>query len=168
MKRLMDAGNDDSDNEELYLQLSKTIYRPAVISEIIKDKLYLADRHIANDLETLENHGITRIIALGTIDDHDEYQIFDKIDYLHLFIDDAASETIDVYFNLCHKMIDEDHVVLVHCYAGISRSATIVIAYIMMSQKLCYEDALEFVRSKRSFICPNDGFQSQLMNFKFK
>ncbi|THD22958.1 Dual specificity protein phosphatase Mpk3 [Fasciola hepatica] len=53
--------------------------------------------------------------------------------------------------------------VLVHCAAGISRSPTVVIAYLMYSKRMQMRDAYEFVRSKRSSIAPNFNFLGQLL-----
>ena len=50
--------------------------------------------------------------------------------------------------------------------AGASRSATIVIAYLMWIKKMKYEDALNFVISKRPIVYPNDGFREQLKMFE--
>lgn len=48
-------------------------------------------------------------------------------------------------------------VVLVHCYFGVSRSATVVIAYIMKKYQLTYTEAFEKVKSKRHIVFPNQG-----------
>ena len=56
--------------------------------------------------------------------------------------------------------------ILVNCMIGSSRSATIVIAYIMWKQKMKYEDAFNFVKSKRKIINPNYGFKEQLKIFE--
>lgn len=42
--------------------------------------------------------------------------------------------------------------------AGVSRSATIVIAYLMKKRKLSYDDAFKFVKTRRVIVWPNDGF----------
>ena len=55
---------------------------------------------------------------------------------------------------------------MVHCAAGSSRSATIVIAYIMWSKKMPYKEAFEFVKSKRSVVSPNQAFKNQLQLFE--
>lgn len=52
--------------------------------------------------------------------------------------------------------------VLVHCAAGISRSSTIVVAYMMAKYGIEFDEAVQRVRSKRGCICPNTGFESQL------
>ena len=51
--------------------------------------------------------------------------------------------------------------VFVHCYKGVSRSATIVIAYLMLKCNIDLEDAVKMIRAKRK-IHPNDGFIRQL------
>ncbi|ALX27433.1 hypothetical protein GMAR_ORF58 [Golden Marseillevirus] len=54
--------------------------------------------------------------------------------------------------------------VLVHCMMGISRSATCVIAYLMLKQGMTLKDALSFVRKRRNCVSPNPGFIKQLQN----
>lgn len=56
--------------------------------------------------------------------------------------------------------------VLLHCLAGISRSPTLAIAYIMRSQGLDYEEARKFVKSRRPSISPNINFMGQLMVYE--
>ncbi|CAD8096229.1 unnamed protein product [Paramecium primaurelia] len=56
--------------------------------------------------------------------------------------------------------------VLVHCAAGVSRSAATVIAYLMRKQGMSFQEAFQFVRLKRSVVCPNFGFQRQLKQFE--
>ena len=48
--------------------------------------------------------------------------------------------------------------VLVHCFAGVSRSASIIIAYLMKEKNNTYKEAFSFVKAKRSIIDPNFGF----------
>lgn len=53
-------------------------------------------------------------------------------------------------------------VVLVHCFLGRSRSATIVLAYLMARRQMRLADALSFLRAIRPQIEPNRGFVRQL------
>ncbi|KNZ74835.1 Dual specificity protein phosphatase [Termitomyces sp. J132] len=56
--------------------------------------------------------------------------------------------------------------VLVHCVQGISRSATVVAAYLMWRRRVNTTEALEMVRAARDQIWPNPGFQEQLVLFE--
>lgn len=56
--------------------------------------------------------------------------------------------------------------VLVHCAAGVSRSTTAVVAYLMKTEGLDVEAALRQVRAKRPFVDPNEGFMAQLALYK--
>ena len=58
----------------------------------------------------------------------------------------------------------EEKIVLVNCAAGISRSSTIVIAYLMKYHGLKLREALVGVRDKRNIICPNKNFLQHLFN----
>jgi protein-tyrosine phosphatase len=55
--------------------------------------------------------------------------------------------------------------VYVHCYAGVSRSVTIVVAYLMNCCKWNLKTALAFVQTKRIVAKPNDGFIEQLKKY---
>lgn len=65
-------------------------------------------------------------------------------------------------FHFIDKNRQAGNNVLVHCRAGISRSSTIVIAYLIQKDRLSFEDALQLVRSSRPIVMPNKGFVKQL------
>lgn len=56
--------------------------------------------------------------------------------------------------------------VLVHCVAGVSRSVTITVAYLMARLKLNLNDAFSLVRSRKSNVAPNFHFMEQLFTFE--
>lgn len=56
--------------------------------------------------------------------------------------------------------------ILVHCAAGVSRSSTVVCAYLMKSKQMSAKDAVLHVHKKRSCICPNSGFMGQLFLYE--
>lgn len=58
--------------------------------------------------------------------------------------------------------------VLVHCQAGVSRSPTIVIAYLMRQFGISMNDAYNKVLQMRPIIAPNIAYYSQLMDFDAK
>ena len=56
--------------------------------------------------------------------------------------------------------------VLVHCLAGISRSVTVTVAYLMYSKSLSLNDAYDFVKTVKPNISPNFNFLGQLQDFE--
>lgn len=48
-----------------------------------------------------------------------------------------------------HSFLDDKKRVMVHCMAGITRSSTVVAAYLIIHKKMSYEDAIKYIRSKR-------------------
>lgn len=82
---------------------------------------------------------------------------------------DMESENLLDYLDVCLDFIEngrKEGSVLVHCFAGVSRSASIVTAYLMKHERVSQEDALESLRQSCKFVCPNDGFLEQLKMFE--
>jgi dual specificity MAP kinase phosphatase len=94
----------------------------------------------------------------------------DEFKYFCFPLVDQGDCDIKQYFVDTFKIIDEalsnNQNILVHCQAGISRSATIVIAYIIRKQKKTMDESLKFVQSKRSCVSPNLGFCGQLIRYE--
>ena len=55
---------------------------------------------------------------------------------------------------------------LVHCFAGVSRSASVVLAYLMREHGLSLRAAFKLAKAKRPFINPNEGFRVQLQKYE--
>lgn len=88
-----------------------------------------------------------------------------KINHFRILIGDNPSENIKCFFESSIKFISENIKkanVLVHCKAGVSRSATIVAAYLMKTRQLNYHEAINLLKSKRKLVDPNRGFMRQL------
>ncbi|XP_012781059.1 dual specificity protein phosphatase 19 isoform X3 [Ochotona princeps] len=60
----------------------------------------------------------------------------------------------------------KDGVVLVHCNAGVSRAAAIVIGFLMNSEEIPFISAFSLVKNARPSICPNSGFMEQLRTYQ--
>lgn len=82
---------------------------------------------------------------------------------------DKDSEDIKKYFDeaaaFIHEIIESTKKVLVHCFAGKSRSTTIMMAYLIKYKKMSVKEALAAIKEKRSQVCPNSGFMKQLIEY---
>ncbi|KZV99692.1 DSPc-domain-containing protein, partial [Exidia glandulosa HHB12029] len=85
---------------------------------------------------------------------------------LQLPLDDDPSANLAEHFMQANKFIEDalstGGKILVHCQAGISRSATIVAAFLIYSRGLTPQDALNQIKKSRPGVRPNDGFLRQL------
>ncbi|CAH9080858.1 unnamed protein product [Cuscuta epithymum] len=82
---------------------------------------------------------------------------------------DMERENLLDYLEVCLDFIEESRkkgCILVHCFAGVSRSAAMVVAYLMRSEQLSYKDAIESLSQSCLSVCPNDGFVDQLKMFE--
>lgn len=83
---------------------------------------------------------------------------------------DSPNQNLSQYFTVCNDFIHAARLregnVLIHCLAGMSRSVTVAVAYIMTVTNLNWKDALKVVRAGRSVANPNIGFQTQLQEFE--
>ena len=136
----------------------------------LDNRVFLGNEDNARDLDLLQSYAITHVISLTQSVYHPE-----KIAYYPINIDDSPVANIYQYFEPCVEFINDalaardSHSgmnVFVHCAAGVSRSASIVIAYLMSSQRVDYETALGMVRADRHYVCPNEGFVLQLRQWQ--
>lgn len=128
--------------------------------------LYLGNTY-ARTPYILDNLGIRNIVTANgepLLRDSSKYhnigvRWFDTPDQIIL------PEIIDLVDFIDNKL-QQKQKVLVHCTAGISRSASVVILYLMIHYNLTYDDAYTYVKSKRPIIEPNPGFVYQLRQFQ--
>lgn len=92
--------------------------------------------------------------------------------FLRVPVNDSFCEKILPWLDRSVEFIEKAKAcnarVLVHCLAGISRSATIAIAYIMKRRDMSLDEAYRFVKEKRPTISPNFNFLGQLLDFEKK
>ena len=130
--------------------------------------LYLGDYSCATNPVIHESLGVHYIINASGF--ANEFEDHPQISYLNVNVWDTPSATISQHFESCIEFIDQarqnDGCVMVHCAAGISRSTTIVLAYLMVREKMSLRDAYILVRGIRSVVRPNSGFVKQLLQFE--
>ena len=128
--------------------------------------LYIGELAAALNISALKTKNIKAIISVT-----DEMIKFDYKEIVHLKIPalDYTKFNISQYFETSYDFIIENmekSSVLVHCFRGISRSGTIVIAFLMKFFKWTYVQSLNFAKTKRKIISPNFGFVKQLMAYE--
>jgi protein-tyrosine phosphatase len=143
------------------LNISKPILAP--LSQITEN-IYLGNLYDAQNIPNLLKIGIQKVLSLIT----DSQLLFypKEIEHKLIKISDFPRENIIQYFGECLLFIEDNRKILVHCVAGASRSATIVIAYLMWKNQLDYKESAKFVEQIRPCINPNYGFVRQLQIFE--
>ena len=134
------------------------------IDEIIEN-LYLGNFTSSENIQQLKDLGIKKVLSVIDFDDFPNYKS-EEIAHKYVEVSDFDYQNIIQYFGECLNFIKGEEKVLVHYMAGASRSATIVIAYLMWTKKMKFDEALNFVISKRPLVDPNDGFREQLKKFE--
>lgn len=126
--------------------------------------LFLSSQDPVGNIEILLAHNIRSILSIGI----NAPIKFDSITYYHCELLDLPESNLTFPIEKCIKIIDKNRVenILVHCNAGVSRSPTIVISYLMASEKLSFDQAYQKVKEVRSCIKPNEGFVKQLQAFQ--
>ncbi|CAH0731609.1 unnamed protein product, partial [Brenthis ino] len=130
--------------------------------------LYLSNAKAACDRNVLRHLNITHVLTIETRRLPKSTFIDSNISTLYIRANDTPQTNLLPYFPMANAFIEEGLQkgnVLVHCHFGVSRSATLVIAFIMEKYKLTFEQAYNFVRQRRSFINPNPGFVNQLKQY---
>ena len=136
----------------------------ADISNIVDEVLFLGSVY-ATDETMLEEKHIKHVISIGfrpicnTVEGIQFYS-FSEIK------DSGDTINVDHFFNIAmpeiHQIINNcvlnKEPVLVHCHAGISRSASVVITWLMKHRNMTYEEAYIYVKERRPTIVPNQTF----------
>ncbi|EFJ09799.1 hypothetical protein SELMODRAFT_27710, partial [Selaginella moellendorffii] len=84
-------------------------------------------------------------------------------------LQDKEDQDILPVLQECFEFIDEglaQGMVLVHCIGGRSRSAAVLIAYLMWKEGCSFDEALESLVECRKSVSPNNGFIRQLHEFE--
>lgn len=145
-----------------------SLQKPLYFGQETKGPLYLGG------VQSLHNNAFIRNIgAVVSIIDPERFpkrflsEFVGKRPHLYLPLDDDPMEDISKYFEKSETFIkhfqDRNVPVFVHCVVGKSRSASLVINYMMRKYGLTAIQAAYLVKTRRPIIRPNDGFLAQLV-----
>ncbi|GFP82630.1 dual specificity protein phosphatase phs1 [Phtheirospermum japonicum] len=169
------------DAYELKVRLEHILERIGLISDAantekpspISDTLFIGGALAARSVYTLQLLGITHILCLCSNEiGQSDSQFPELFEYKNFSICDNEDTNISDIFQEAHDFID--HVekiggkVLVHCFEGKSRSATLVLAYLMLRKNFTLLQAWNALKRAHRRAQPNDGFARILLDLDKK
>jgi len=132
---------------------------------LILPSLYLGPCSAASNQAFLVAHSITHVLSVGST----PTRKVEGVIYHRLPLTDSPASSISKVSDEASKIIDSvikskggKGSILVHCSAGISRSPTLVVAYLMKARSMSLRSALKQVLRARPQVSPNPGFLRQL------
>ncbi|XP_066211626.1 dual specificity protein phosphatase 16 [Saccopteryx leptura] len=136
----------------------------------ILPNLYLGCQRDVLNKELMQQNGIGYVLNASNTCPKPDF--IPESHFLRVPVNDSFCEKIlpwlDRSVDFIEKAKASNGCVLVHCLAGISRSATIAIAYIMKRMDMSLDEAYRFVKEKRPTISPNFNFLGQLLDYEKK
>ena len=130
--------------------------------------LYLSDYETASDPRWITANHVTHILSVDA--KPLPLDTYEGLQYKYVYALDMNSTYLLQHFNECITFIqsarEQGGTVLVHCTYGQSRSATVVLAYVMKALAMTCEDAMTLVMKLKPDIKPNPSFQKQLELFE--
>lgn len=137
----------------------------------ITPHLHLGRRPRPDDVAPLRRRGITDVVSclpeseresMAFLSTHFRARFVPIRDGMH----HDVTPLFEAFFASVTDACDRDGELLVHCQVGVSRSASLAIAYLMHTEHLRFLEAFETVRTRRAQVLPNIGFASQLQRFE--
>jgi protein-tyrosine phosphatase len=127
-------------------------------SIFIMPNLYLGNINAANDIDFLQKNQISSIVNCSNEIEFHEY-FKDKNKFRLSINDNKEQENIKKFqenifdaLKFIDYEINKKRVILVHCYYGLMRSATVIAAYLIVKYKMSVNDAVEFLKKKNKMI----------------
>ena len=120
--------------------------------------------------DELSSYNVTGIINCCPQVHDNAFEDDGSIEYCSVSVNDIESANILQWLNpagnFMHKHISNGGTCLVHCQMGVSRSSSVVIAYLMRYQNMNLHDAYTLTKMKRPIVDPNGGFWEQLQQYE--
>lgn len=145
-----------------------TIEWEKIYPDKVLDFLFLGSLRTAQTPQVYEDLNIGFILTAGR---DLEVHVGPGMKQLEIAVDDLPGENMIPLFEQCFEFIDEAKRarkgVLIHCFAGLSRSVTVTAAYLMKTMyPLTRDEAMVLIRQSRKAAMPNKGFMENLKTYE--
>ncbi|CAK6950234.1 dual specificity protein phosphatase 18 [Scomber scombrus] len=146
---------------------------PAGLSGLcrVTDHLYLSNGRAARDASQVTPNKITCIINVTETRSSSPAPPGVE-EYIHIPVSDSPASPLCDHFDSVADQIqlvaDVDGRTLVHCNAGVSRSAALCMAYLVKHCGVTLLEAHRWVKTCRPMVRPNNGFWKQLIQYEKK
>lgn len=153
--------------------ISPDVVELDTISPVLGDVLYLTNWRGAVNLTQIELLGITHIAAIGA-EFLEDKPVKEGLSYYRQDIQDVEEagaqmrQSLHAVSAFIKDAIEGGGRCLVHCAAGVSRSTTCVLAYLLISHRQPLRQSLAQVMAVRRPVWPNDGFMRALIELEEK
>jgi len=154
-------------------------YNNNFLASKITNRIYVGSLADATNIDELKKNGVTHILSVM----NGVYELYpNDFNYKLIHINDDKWEKIGKHFNdttdYIKKTLDENtkNVILIHCQKGISRSVTILLAYLLFMYNLQEKieknstecviiELLKKIQDNRNIALPNEGFLNELKEY---
>lgn len=137
----------------------------------VTSNIFIGNKYaILEKEDVFKENNIDVVISALTEEEYEDDMIgpedFENLEWHRFDIDDCQFFDIYSYLFEVHFIIQEavrdGKRIFIHCAAGVSRSATLLLAYFMLEKGMQCDDAVEYLKKYRPEIDPNPGFMRQL------
>jgi protein-tyrosine phosphatase len=136
--------------------------------QVVMPGLYISGWKPASNKNYLKENKITHIVCC--VDTQNAKRFPNDFQYLIIKADDNVNQDMKQFFQKSNEFIREalkkPGKILIHCGAGISRSTTILCAYLINEFQMKTKQAMELCKNARPFCQPNNGFIQQLKEYE--
>lgn len=136
----------------------------------INQKLFLGSEIDARNRDLYLTTDVTQVLSIVSADSFALPDEAKNVRQMHIKLNDMSDQVIGDHFERAIEFVASNTTgsTLIHCRAGISRSSTLVMAYLMQVNHWTLNKAFSFVKSKRGCVAPNFGFLGQLQKFEYE
>eukprot|EP01059_Diplonema_ambulator_P025650 TRINITY_DN4275_c0_g1_i1.p1 TRINITY_DN4275_c0_g1~~TRINITY_DN4275_c0_g1_i1.p1 ORF type:complete len:989 (+),score=330.71 TRINITY_DN4275_c0_g1_i1:378-2969(+) len=136
----------------------------------VTETIFLGSLRTAQSELVLNTLNITKIVTAGK-----GLMVLNPlpstVQQIILNVDDNPDQKLAPFFDDISAYLEEARVanekVLVHCFAGLSRSVAVVCAYLIKTKAMPFKEAITLIKQARPSANPNDGFRRQLIEYEY-